>query len=116
MDKKSTEIICTAFCNGKRHDFRLLKESRVRLHKNTKALVDTGYQGLKKLHAKTEMPKKKSKKNPLTAEDKQNNQKISRERVINENVIGMIKRFKIIADEESKKTPAKPAEEKEIGQ
>ena len=98
MDKKSTEIICTAFCNGKRHDFRLLKESRVRLHKNTKALVDTGYQGLKKLHAKTEMPKKKSKKNPLTAEDKQNNQKISRERVINENVIGMIKRFKIIAD------------------
>ena len=98
VDKKSTEIICTAFCNGKRHDFRLLKESRVRLHKNTKALVDTGYQGLKKLHAKTEMPKKKSKKNPLTAEDKQNNQKISRERVINENVIGMIKRFKIIAD------------------
>jgi hypothetical protein len=44
------------------------------------------------------MPKKKSKKHHLTKEDKKNNQKLFRERVINENVIGMLKRFKIIAD------------------
>ena len=44
------------------------------------------------------MPKKKSKKNPLTKEMKKENKLISRDRVINENVIGMIKRFKIIAD------------------
>jgi len=44
------------------------------------------------------MPKKKSKKHPLTKEIKKNNKLISRDRVINENVIGMIKRFKIIAD------------------
>jgi len=44
------------------------------------------------------MPKKKSKKNPLTKEDKKNNQKLSRGRVVNENVIDMLKRFKIIAD------------------
>ena len=44
------------------------------------------------------MPKKKTKKNPLTKEDKLNNQKLSSERVVNENVIGMIKRFKIISD------------------
>ncbi len=44
------------------------------------------------------MPKKKSKKKPLTQEDKKNNRKISSERVLNENVIGVIKRFKIVHD------------------
>jgi hypothetical protein len=44
------------------------------------------------------MPKKKSKKKPLTKEDKKNNRKISSERVLNENVIGLVKRFKIVND------------------
>ena len=44
------------------------------------------------------MPKKKSKKYPLSKADKQSNQKLASERVLNENVIGSIKRFKIIAD------------------
>jgi hypothetical protein len=61
-------------------------------------LTDSGYQGLRKLHAQTQMPKKKSKKKPLTQEDKRTNQSLSRERVANENVIGLLKRFKIIAD------------------
>jgi len=61
-------------------------------------ITDTGYQGLQKIHAKTQMPKKRSKKNPLTKEDKKNNQQLSRERVLNENVIGSLKRFKILSD------------------
>ena len=68
------------------------------MHPSIKALTDTGYQGIQKIHGNSEFPKKKSKKNPLTKEDKKNNQKLSRERVLNENVIGVIKRFKIIAD------------------
>ena len=44
------------------------------------------------------MPKKKSKKNPLTLTDKQRNRELSSQRVLNEHVIGMIKRFKIVAD------------------
>jgi hypothetical protein len=44
------------------------------------------------------LPKKNTKKHPLTKEEKRQNQKISSERVLNENVIGMLKRFKIIAD------------------
>ena len=43
-------------------------------------------------------PKKRSKKNPLTKEDKKRNKKLASERVLNENVIGMLKRFKIISD------------------
>ena len=98
MDKKSQKIVCTAFSNGKRHDFRLFKESKINIHPDINALTDSAYLGLQKLHAKTQMPKKKSKKKPLTKEDKKNNAKLSSERVINENVIGLLKRFKIIAD------------------
>ncbi len=65
---------------------------------NTAALTDTGYLGLQKLHSNTLMPKKSSKKKPLTKEEKAHNQHLSRERVLNEHVIGMIKRFKIVAD------------------
>ena len=53
---------------------------------------------MKKIHANSELPKKKSKKNPLSEEDKKRNQELARMRVPNENVIGMLKRFKIIAD------------------
>ena len=76
----------------------MFKESKVRLHPNSTTVVDTGYQGLQKIHAKTEIPKKKTKKNPLTPEDKKNNRALSSKRIFNENVIGVLKRFKIIAD------------------
>lgn len=68
------------------------------MKEKTKALTDTGYLGLQKMHANTSMPKKKSKKMPLTMEDKQKNRELSSQRVTNEHVIGTIKRFKIIAD------------------
>lgn len=98
MDKKSQQIICTAFSNGKRHDFRMFKESETRIHSAITVLADTGYQGLQKIHSNTLMPKKRSKKNPLTQEDKKNNQQLSKDRVLNENVIGSLKRFKILSD------------------
>ena len=98
VDKASRKIICTAFTNGKRHDFRLFKESKTRIHNDITVIIDTGYQGLKKLHANSELPKKKTKKHPLTKDDKKANQDIASKRVLNENVIAMIKRFKIISD------------------
>ncbi|KIC71791.1 hypothetical protein DB44_CY00020 [Candidatus Protochlamydia amoebophila] len=41
---------------------------------------------------------KKSKKNSLTKEDKRRNTVLAKERVLVENVIGMLKRFKIISN------------------
>ena len=76
-DSKSKKIVCTAFAKGREHDFKLFKESRVRLHPSKKAQVDTGYQGMKKLHGNTDIPKKKSKKNPLNKEERKRNRKIS---------------------------------------
>ncbi len=96
VDKKKREIICTSFSNGKRHDFRLFKESGVHIHPEIKSLTDTGYQGIHKLHPNSALPKKKTKNNPLTKEDKKNNRELSSERVLNENVIGMVKRKRLI--------------------
>jgi hypothetical protein len=52
--------------------------------------------GIKKLQSNSRLPKKSSKKKPLTGEEK--NREISFERVANENVIGSLKRFKIISE------------------
>ena len=98
VDKKSAQVICTAFSNGKRHDFRVFKESRVRFQKETQVVTDTGYQGLQKLHSNSALPKKKRKHHPLTKEEKNRNKELSSLRVLNENVIGRLKRFKIISD------------------
>jgi hypothetical protein len=76
----------------------LFKESKTPIHPGTKALTDTGYQGIKKIHVNVALPKKRNEKNPLTKEDKRVNQKLASELVINENVIGILKRFRIISD------------------
>jgi hypothetical protein len=63
-----------------------------------KLLVDTGYQGIAKIHPNSEIPKKNTKKKPLNKDDRANNQKISSKRALVENVIGDVKRFNILAD------------------
>lgn len=98
VNKDDKKIICVEFCNGKQHDFKLFNESNVRFQPETEALTDSGYQGLQKIHANSRLPKKKQKNSPLTVDDKKNNRKLSSDRVLNENVIGMLKRFKIVAD------------------
>ena len=60
--------------------------------------MDSGYTGIKKIHVRSKLPKKSSRKKLLTKQDKKDNQKISSERVLNENVIGVIKRFRIVND------------------
>lgn len=61
-------------------------------------MTDTGYLGLQKIHLNTSMPKKKSKKCPLTPGEKLINRQLSSQRILNEHVIGKIKRFKIVSD------------------
>lgn len=97
-DKKTRKIICTAFGKGRRHDFKLFKQSKTYIHSDTKCGVDTGYQGIAKIHANVEIPKKRSKKNPLTKEDKQRNRSISSKRVTVENIIREVKIFRIVAE------------------
>jgi hypothetical protein len=96
--KKTRRIICVFCCNGKKHDFRLFKESKIHMLERILAKVDTGFIGIKKLHKNSQLPKKSSKKSPLTKDDKLYNRSVSSERVINEHAIGFVKRFKILSE------------------
>jgi len=98
VDKKSKRIICTAFAQGKHHDFRLFKESRTHIHPEILVKTDTGYVGIKKIHANSVHPIKRRRKQKLTKEEKAFNRQISSDRALNENVIGFVKRFKILSD------------------
>ena len=68
MSKDTKKIICIFFSKGRRHDFRIFKESKIKFHSEINLLTDGGYRRLKKLHAKT--PKRRSKKNSLTTRQK----------------------------------------------
>jgi len=61
-------------------------------------VVDTGFEGIHRFHQDIEIPKKKRKKNPLTKQEKKLNRQISSKRAKVENIIGFVKRFKIVAD------------------
>lgn len=61
-------------------------------------IVDSGYIGIKNFQRTSLVPKKRSRRKALTKDDKQANRHIALERVLNENVIGRLKRFKILSD------------------
>jgi hypothetical protein len=98
VDKAARKVVCTAFANGKCHDFRLFKESKTFIHPQTTAKTDTGYIGIAKIHTKSVSPRKRGKKKPLTSEDKAFNREVSSGRADNEHAAGFIKRFKIVSD------------------
>lgn len=98
VHKADNEIIHTHFGEGKKHDFRLFKESRVQCLPKTELLADTGYLGIKNIHTNSQIPKKSSKKNPLSKTDKQSNRVISSKRIVVENVIGSVKRYRILSE------------------
>lgn len=97
IDKYTKEIICTDFSKGRNHDFKLFKNSGIRISETIQVITDTGYQGIKKKHQASYLPKKKSKKNPLNNSDKLTNKYISSMRTVIENIICKLKLFKILS-------------------
>ena len=99
MNKETLEIIAIAQCKGKDHDFKLYKdEFGSAVAEWIKLYADSGFQGILDFHKNSETPKKKSKNQPLTDEDKANNRRISRERIFIENVNACLKVFKILSN------------------
>ncbi len=45
VDWESQQIICTAYGQGRRHDYQIFKISKCRLKKEIEWLADKGYQG-----------------------------------------------------------------------
>ena len=81
--------------NGKMHDFRMFKESKLPLKKDTSVEVDLGYLGIEKIHNTCEIPKKKSKHNLLSKEDRELNAIKSSSRISVEHINAKIKTFSI---------------------
>ncbi len=63
--------------------------------KLSKILADLGYLGINKICPNAQLPKKRTKLNPLTKEDKKENHKLSSKRIIVEQINAKIKVFKI---------------------
>ncbi|WP_416375208.1 transposase family protein [Spiroplasma poulsonii] len=95
-NKKPKKLLQQVFSLGKKHDYALFKESKIPILKNTKLIVDSGYQGIQKNHNNVLIPTKKTKKNPLNKEQKQYNRLVSKIRIIIENIFSILKKFKII--------------------
>lgn len=84
--------------SGRRHDKRIIDKSILKIPTHIGKWVDTGFQGLDKLYENVVMPKKGTKKHPLSVTDKENNQIISSFRVVVEHALAGIKRFRILTD------------------
>lgn len=98
-----TGLVLAVFCSkGTKHDFQMYKDfvqkGKLAIHKNIKILADSGFQGLHKMHLKAELPFKKSKKKPLTTEQKEYNRQLARKRVPIEHKNRQFKIFRIVKE------------------
>lgn len=82
---------------GRVHDYALRKRGPP-LPEGARVYADSGFQGLQDDHPDTDIPYKKSKKHPLTRDEKAYNHALSRFRVRVEHKIAQIKRFRILSD------------------
>ena len=92
------KIYCVQVGKGRKHDFRVFKESNVRLHPAICLQLDRGYQGLQHLHANSELPYKRSKNKALSKEQKQQNRTLASQRVVVEHAIRRLKVFRILSE------------------
>ena len=83
---------------GRKHDFRVFKESGVHIHPDIKTETDSGYQGIKKYHSNSVLPYKHSKKKQLAKEQKIHNHTVSSSRVQVEHIIRELKVFRIVGE------------------
>ena len=98
VHKTSKTILATAFGRGKDHDFSLFKGSKTHLLPETLGLCDSGYQGIGRLHPKSQTPAKHSKHHRLSLSQKVFNRQLSVERIVVEQVIGCVKVFRILSE------------------
>lgn len=82
---------------GAEHDFHLFKRTFKGSPEKVYFEVDLGYVGIDKIHKKSLIPMKNSKKHKLTKDEKELNKLIAADRIFIEHTNGWIKRFKILA-------------------
>jgi len=101
-DKDKAVLFLSETVSGKTHDMKIAKDTDFMksVPKEILCLLDTGFEGIDKIYpkAKIKKPVKKKKGKELTKAQKRRNRSISRKRVLVENAIAGIKRFRITSD------------------
>lgn len=82
---------------GRVHDIELRRRG-LPLPKGAHLYADSGYQGYQNDHPATDLPYKRSKKKPLTKDERAYNHGLSRFRVRVEHAIARLKSFRVLAD------------------
>ncbi len=77
----------------------MLKESGLKINQNAQIKVDKGFLGILKLFEKAQVPFKSSKHKPLTAEQKEFNKKLAKERILIEHINRDCKIFRICKEQ-----------------
>jgi IS5 family transposase len=92
-------ILAVRSARGTTHDFKILKKSKLEINENANIKTDKGFQGIKELYPKAEVPHKASKHHPLTKEQKQYNRQLAKERIVVEHRNRECKIFRICKEQ-----------------
>lgn len=92
-------LVLTPTRSGRRHDKKLIDKAELarNIPDDIPIFTDTGAQGIQHVHSNTIIPKKRTKKHPLTYSEKETNRFISSLRVIAEHAIAGIKRYNAVS-------------------
>lgn len=82
---------------GRVHDLEIRRRGPP-LPRSSHIYADSGYQGLQEHHSGIDIPYKKTRKSPLTKDERSYNHALSRFRVRVEHSIGRLKSFRILAE------------------
>lgn len=92
------QILCVTVGRGASHDLTLLRQSGVRVHRETALIGDAGYQGVWHDHGHSLTPHKASKTTPLTPQQRHDNRVLAHFRQPIELVIRRLKIFRVLKE------------------
>ena len=97
INQINQEIICVVIGRGRKHGFRIFKDSKIKAIPEIEIIADKGYKGINRYHTHSGTPYKKPKKGQLITEQKQDNRNHARARIKIEYMIRFLKIFKILS-------------------
>jgi len=99
-DEKKRILIVSPTKSGRRHDKRVMDKMILaeRIPPNVGFFGDSAFQGIQHIHPNACIPKRGTKKHPLTEEERAQNHVISSFRMVIEHAISGIKRFRALVD------------------
>lgn len=93
-------LVLSPTTSGKTHDKKIQDQEDLigGIPEQIPVLVDSGFQGVQKQYVNIRLPHKKPKGGELTAEQKQENRELAKERVVGENAFSGVKRYRAVSD------------------